>query len=334
MTPGTIYDWRVRTNCSLSSSSNSTAQFTTTTPVVCNAPTGLFTTSITSSSATTNWSIVTGAVSYTVDYKATSSAIWINAVTATTSLSRTISGLTASTLYDWRVRTNCSSGSSSYNSIQFTTATPPPTCPGPYDISTNGVISGAATIPFNTDILGTISPTGDQDHYKFVISTGGTITISLTTLPENYELRLLNSLGTILATSANKNNLNETINTTVSAGTYYVRVYPKANPNNSLICYTLRVALGTASLINQNKLEVRSILTSLYPNPAKDKLYINYNFVESAEIKIIDIMGRLLKRQKVNGDHSVLDISILPSGTYVLSIYNNDVQTSLKFIKE
>jgi uncharacterized protein len=45
----------------------------------CNAPTGLATSSVTPNSATLSWSAASGSpVSYTVDYKASSSATWIN----------------------------------------------------------------------------------------------------------------------------------------------------------------------------------------------------------------------------------------------------------------
>jgi hypothetical protein len=51
---------------------------------------------------------------------------------------------------------------------------------GPSDISTNGTRSGAALVTLNTDIKGKISPVNDIDHYRFHISTAGTITITLT----------------------------------------------------------------------------------------------------------------------------------------------------------
>ena len=94
----------------------------------CNAPTGLASSGVTSGSASVSWSAVSGAVSYSVDYKANSSSTWINAASATTSTSINLSGLTAATLYDWRVRTNCSSNNSSYSTAQFTTQStaPPP----------------------------------------------------------------------------------------------------------------------------------------------------------------------------------------------------------------
>ena len=89
-----------------------------------------------------------------------------------------------------------------------------------YDIGTKWKYYAGATIPLNTDIKGTISSRGDNDYYQFVITTGGTITISLTTLPANYDLSLLNGSGTTLQSSANNSTASETINATVTGATF------------------------------------------------------------------------------------------------------------------
>lgn len=88
----------------------------------CGTPAGLSATSITSSSATLNWSAVSSASSYNVRYKPTSSTTWIN--TNSTSTSKSISGLSASTQYEFQVQAVCSSsGNYSASSIFTTTGT-------------------------------------------------------------------------------------------------------------------------------------------------------------------------------------------------------------------
>ena len=87
----------------------------------CSAPTGLSTTGITATAGTAKWSPVSGASSYNVDYKLSSSSSWVTIANGTTSLQWTISGLQATTSYDWRVRANCTSGASRYTQMQFTT---------------------------------------------------------------------------------------------------------------------------------------------------------------------------------------------------------------------
>jgi hypothetical protein len=194
-----------------------------------------------------NWGAVSGAFSYAVQYKPTSSGSWLYATTGTADTYVNLYSLSAGTTYDWRVTASCSlTEVSGYSYGQFTTSgsgsNPPiaPGCPGPDDISTNGTISGAALIPLNSDSKGTISSRNDIDHYMFVISAGGSVTVSLTTLPANYNLAVLNSSGSQIGISQNNGTQSEMITLNLAAGTYYAKVFPKGNVS-STSCYTLRV---------------------------------------------------------------------------------------------
>ena len=108
LTENSLYDWRVRANCTGATGTYSTAQFTTlsSTPT-CGTVSGLTSSGITTAAATVSWTALSGALNYDVDYKTNASATWINAATGTTSTSVNLSGLSAGTLYDWRVRANC-----------------------------------------------------------------------------------------------------------------------------------------------------------------------------------------------------------------------------------
>lgn len=87
------------------------------------APVGLNESSITNSSVTLQWSVVSGASSYSVEYKELGTASWINIVSNTTNTSVNLSGLNASTTYDWRVRANCLVGNNGeYAVADFTTS--------------------------------------------------------------------------------------------------------------------------------------------------------------------------------------------------------------------
>ena len=219
----------------------------------CSAPVGLSASNIASTTATLNWNAVSGALVYTVQYKPASSSTWIVATSGTYGLSVNLYSLSANTTYDWRVYTNCSlTEASGYSTIaQFTSSgsTPPPAspCPGPYDVSTNGTISGGAAINVNTDVKGTIAPVNDIDHYTFTINSYGTINVWLTTLPANYDLAVFNSSGTQIGISKNKGSKNESVSLMVEAGTYYVKVFPVGNANSATSCYTLRVQTITAT---------------------------------------------------------------------------------------
>ena len=335
LTEGTLYDYRVRTNCNSESSVYAQAQFSTTAP--CNAPTGLTSSGITSSAATVSWATVSGGVSYDVDYKLNSSGTWINAVTGTGSTSVNLSGLTASTLYDWRVRANCgASGSSTYSQAQFTTTAASSACPGIYDVEPNGNTSQAQTIPLNTDVKGTVGAKNDHDYYRLVIGTAGSIIITLTTLPANYDLFLLNSSGnTVLASSTNNATSNETINTTVSVGTYYIRVSPANNGAwNASSCYTLRAGGGTASK-EEGRFITDNGKMSLFPNPASKSINVSLADInDKTVIKVYNIMGNLVMRQQVTRSNTELNVAKLPSGVYMISASDGVTTRSLKFVKE
>ena len=336
LSSSTVYDWRVRANCSGGPGSYVTDQFTT--AAACGDPNGLNTTAITTNSATVNWSAVANAIGYDVDYKAASSGTWINATTNTTSLSVDLTGLSSSTLYDWRVRADCSSGSGNYVASQFTTAAVGGACPGIYDVSTNGSTGGAATIPLNTDILGTISSRGDNDYYKVIPTTSGTLTISLASpLPANYDLALfLNGSGTPLQTSSNNGTAGETIEAAVTAGaTYYIRVYPRNNGAwNASLCYTLNVSDGTSRGGN-GWITGNGAGMNIFPNPATQMINVSLDRINGkTEIKVYNIMGNLLMRQITNKTNTQLNVSKLPAGVYMVSASDGLATSNSKFVKE
>lgn len=143
----------------------------------CDAPIGLYTSNLTGTSAKLNWSAV-GTNTYDVDYKPASSTTWTNAVTATSSTSVTISGLTANTDYDWRIRTNCSVKSAYMFAPRFTSASGT-TPTGSYALSLDGSTeSGAAgSINLSGSALsfeGWIKPSSFKSASPYISSIMGT----------------------------------------------------------------------------------------------------------------------------------------------------------------
>jgi len=305
----------------------------------CNAPTGLSSSAVTASSATVSWSAASGAVSYDADYKATSSGTWINAATATTGTSVNLSSLAASTTYDYRVRTNCVSGSSSYASAQFTTSGAS-SCPVTYDLGNNNNFANAVAIPFNTDVNGLINITTDKDFYRFDISTGGTITITLTALPANFDIVLYNSGQAQVANSTNTGTTSETINYTAAAGTYYVRVKGFQGAVNTTLCYTLKVATGTASkgiIASDAIVDSKSTGLKVYPNPVQSFLNISLPKISLKEdIKVYDANGRMVISKKVTETNIMLDVKHLTKGVYFIKVTdeNGEETYSTRFMKQ
>jgi hypothetical protein len=104
----------------------------------------------------------------------TTSATWTNAASATTSTSVTLSGLSASTVYDWRVRTNCSGVNSSYSSAQFTT-TDASDCLTAFE--PNETRATAAAISSGVTNSAAISSSTDIDYYKITTTANRNIVL-------------------------------------------------------------------------------------------------------------------------------------------------------------
>ncbi|MFS4471779.1 endo-beta-N-acetylglucosaminidase H [Chryseobacterium sp. T20] len=143
----------------------------------CDAPIGLYTSNLTGTSAKLNWSAV-GTNTYDIDYKPASSTTWTNAVSATSSTSVTVSGLTANTEYDWRIRTNCSVKSAYMFAPRFT-STSGTTLTGSYALSLDGSTeSGAAgNLTLSGSALsfeGWIKPSSFKSASPYISSIMGT----------------------------------------------------------------------------------------------------------------------------------------------------------------
>lgn len=111
LNPGSVYNWRVKSNCSTGYSA--TATFTTATSGggsggggTCNPPAALNNYNVTATSAGISWSAVPGATSYTLQININGSAFFSLGTVPVTSV--TISGLSPSTTYQWRIKANCS----------------------------------------------------------------------------------------------------------------------------------------------------------------------------------------------------------------------------------
>ena len=352
----TTYDLRVRANCGAGTSGYTQTQFTAGAIGSCSAPGGLSTSGITSNTVTMSWSPVSGAAFYSVQYKPVSSGSWLTGTSATYSTSLNLYSLVGATTYEWRVNSYCSlTEISSYATSQFSTSggTPPPpppptsptTCPGPSDVSTNGITSGAAAINLNTDIKGTVARKNDIDHYKFTISSGGTINVTLATLPANYNLAVLNSSGSQIGLSQNNGPQSESISLNVGPGIYYAKVFPKGNAYNISSCYTLRVNTITAGRITATATNVtataaREIVNpnfaiNLFPNPAGDQLNVSVEGVDrKSAIKIYNLMGKLVLQQEGANSLIQLNVSKLSAGFYLVHV-NDGIETrSAKFVKQ
>lgn len=139
LTPGTAYEFKVQTICSGASSAYTSVATFSTQALSCSVPSSLSTSSITTTGATLNWTSVSGAVSYSVQYKVNGATSWTS--TTSTTNSKTLSGLVAGSNYQFQVSTVCSGSSSSYSTAaSFTTTAATVNCGIP-DVALFGAIN-------------------------------------------------------------------------------------------------------------------------------------------------------------------------------------------------
>ena len=343
LTTGTAYNWRVRATCPTGTGNYATVNFTTT--ASCGNPTGLTTSSITTNTANLTWTAVANATNYTVEYKLNSATTWTVLSAAQTTTTANLTGLTAGTAYNWRIRANCATASGAYVSVNFTTMSSGivTTCQNTLDTETNGTSAGASVIPFNTNVTGLISPASDIDYYSFAITRAGRITISLSTLPADYNVRLRNAAGTQVAIGRRTGTRSESFNYNAAIGTYYVEVYgANAAANNATRCYTLRVALGTAARNNltitrrdetlelnkgfvtvENSTNEQNI--EVFPNPASNKLQVRLSGITGKTlIDLFDMTGKQVITTSTFTNNAVIDLSKLAKGLYLIRITNQE----------
>jgi hypothetical protein len=139
---GTSYDFQVQTVCAAGSSVYSDpTSFTTV--ASCGIPTGLTSSGITTTSATVSWTAVTGAMTYNLQWKPTSTSTWttVNGITTT---SNDLNTLLAGTSYDFQIQTICAAGSSAYSDpTAFTTVA---SCGIPTGLTSSGITNTTATV--------------------------------------------------------------------------------------------------------------------------------------------------------------------------------------------
>ncbi len=310
----------------------------------CSAPTGLSVANITTSSAVVSWSAVTGAITYTVQYKDSASTAF-KTDSSLTATSDSLVGLSAGTKYYFEVKTICSNGSSSYSALDsFTTTAVVTACNSTYDGTTHNTFATAVKIPLSTNINGTISSATDVDYYKFNITAKGTGTITLSTLPADYDLYLYDASQTQAGVSKKTGLTTETISNHNfgKTGVFYVKVISKKGAFNASSCYTLNVTLGTATGNAEDKMEnnLPVALTSsfrVFPNPVFSVLTVSTPATYTgATIKVMDVYGKTISSQQITGSNTQITVSKLSAGTYILTVVGKDgrVASTSKFVKE
>ncbi len=330
---GTQYEFQVRSNCGAVKSSYSVS-FYFSTGAVCNLPTSLSASTITSSSALLTWSDVNGAVNYNLRVRRNGTVNWLTLNSASSSIN--VTGLLESTNYEFQVQSDCGFEMSNFSgSSYFTTLSNPlhtePTCD---DIHEPNETSGSSkSIGSNTNIQAQIATVTDVDFYRFgTQSSRRNIRITLEDLPADYDIELYNSKGQLVAHSYNRGTANESIVLNQnSLGSFFIKVFGYQGAFSNTHCYNLFLELsgnafrGFGSEIFTYHAE-ENLISQLYPNPASDFIMVEFESIMNTDVSIMmtDITGRQLSLEynAVQEGNNLLKLSTskLSPGLYFLQI--------------
>jgi hypothetical protein len=221
---------------------------------ICNAPTGITSSLVTSNSATLSWTAITGVSSYNIQYRIIGTTVWttINSITN----SKILTGLTSSKNYEFQIQTVCNTTSSSAFSAISNFTTLATGCSDNFE--PNNTNTTAKPITANTAITGLINNYSDIDWYSFTTTSPNTnFKLALSGMNVDYDLSVYNSSMSLIGSAANLGNTAEqvTYNTT-SAGTYFVKV--NGYNNKQLVTYDFNAGT-TASTSADTKLIVGAL---------------------------------------------------------------------------
>jgi Secretion system C-terminal sorting domain len=363
---GTTYQYRVRATNGVGTSASSNIISTTTTATILAAPVATAASNITSTTFAANWNNVPGATGYLLDVSTDNFATFIGgfnskSVAGTTQL---VTGLSANTVFKYRVRaTNTTGTSSNSNSIDITTLA-----------KQNQVITFIALpdrtfgdVPFSlsatssSSLAVTFTPTSD----KITISSGqvtlvkaGSATInanqagndSFNAAPQVSRSFCINPpKPTITITNANTETPTLTSNATVGNQWYFNGVASSGATNATLNVvaagiYKVQVIVDGCSsdfsadfpIIVTGDLPLQSsILVAVYPNPVENYLEVIGLKGDVGNTQLVDATGRtsFILLEKSNEAYRA-SVSHLAAGFYLLRVQDNTIMRQIKFIKK
>ena len=95
----------------------------------------------------------------------------------------------------------------------------------------------------------------------------------------------------------------------------------------------LESALNTALSVESNLAD--DIIINIYPNPAKDKLYIQLPSGDNViTLRLYDILGKEINTYSVSYNNNIVDIASLPNGIYIIKFELNTISKTFKLIKQ
>ena len=351
----TYYFW-VRSNCGTTQTGWVPADAFTT---KCSIVTDLNDSNPTSNSVLLSWSLqypqAAPAAGYDYYYSTTittpSESTTPSGNVATTSF--TLSGLASTTTYYYWVRANCGNSLTFWRyGGSFTTAAPSAvndTCGSPIALVPATTFTGGA-IPgtiFNSTTTAGITPSCQPQSfsdvwYTVVVPASGSITIETAAASTNSTndtviAAFTGDCGALTEIGCNDDKVDVTdlfsklTLTGQTPGTllhiavwrYGTASAPLAESNFQIAAYSPTLA---AESFDENGF-------TAFPNPVVDYLHLSYSQLIS-KVKIYNLLGQEVISRAGNSNQLVIDMSNLPSGTYLAKMETGDGVKSVKLLKQ
>jgi hypothetical protein len=328
-----------------------------------NAPTNIATNSI-----TLNWATATGApAEYQVQYGSLGFSIGSGTTVTVTTNSANLTSLTASTNYDYYIRSKCGAADfSAWTAVSsFTTAKILPYASNfdtndslvGWTIATNGPggqgYNATGTAGHNSTpgywIFGSSTTTANNNWIfspAVSLQSGEQVTVSFYTRSSTSPRTLRVTAGTAATAVAQTTQLaalNVVAGTTwdlntipvftaPSAGIYYFGFNDNSAPTATAVNMRLDSFNFTSNLKNNDFLASNM---TVYPNPTKNIINISNSLNAVVDTVVMtDLNGRLVKTQKVNATEGQINISDLAAGIYMMNVTTDQGTATKKVIKE
>jgi predicted extracellular nuclease len=94
------------------------------------------------------------------------------------------------------------------------------------------------------------------------------------------------------------------------------------------------VGLQLGAKSSTKKISPSSNELTIYPNPAKDRIYLSSNFKGQANVYIYNRLGMLLTTAMMCQGQAFIDLRHLPQGVYFIKLMNDEGYTAKAFVKE